>query len=65
MNLEKRIDDLISKMTLEEKIGQMNLESPSIVGGFEVPCEELIEMNDDGTCPNCGAVIEEQEAEAV
>lgn len=28
-------------------------------------CEELIEMNDDGTCPNCGAVIEEQEAEAV
>ena len=24
MNLEKRIDDLISKMTLEEKIGQLN-----------------------------------------
>ena len=24
MNLEKRIDDLISKMTLEEKIGQRN-----------------------------------------
>ena len=23
MNLEKRIDDLISKMTLEEKIGQL------------------------------------------
>lgn len=31
-------------MTLEEKIGQMNLESPSIVGGFE----ELIEMMTDG-----------------
>lgn len=28
-------------------------------------CDELIEMKDDGTCPNCGAVIEEQEAEAV
>lgn len=35
-------------MTLEEKIGQMNLESPSIVGGFEVPFEELIEMMTDG-----------------
>lgn len=28
-------------------------------------CDELIEIKDDGTCPNCGAVIEEQEAEAV
>lgn len=28
-------------------------------------CEELIEMRDDGTCPCCGAVVEEQEAEAV
>lgn len=35
-------------MTLEEKIGQMNLESPSIVGGFDVPFEELIEMMTDG-----------------
>lgn len=29
MNLEKRIDDLISKMTLEEKIGQLNQISSS------------------------------------
>ena len=28
-------------------------------------CDEFIEIKDDGTCPNCGAVIEEQEAEAV
>lgn len=28
-------------------------------------CDELIEIKDDGTCPSCGAVIEEQEDEAV
>ena len=43
-----KVEDLLSQMTLEEKIGQMNLESPSIVGGFEVPVEELIEMMIDG-----------------
>ena len=42
-----KVEDLLSQMTLEEKIGQMNLESPSIVGGFEVPFEELIEMMTD------------------
>lgn len=43
-----RIEELLSKMTLEEKIGQMNQESPSIVGGFTVPFSELIEMLTDG-----------------
>lgn len=43
-----RIESLISEMTLEEKIGQMNQESPSIVGGFDVPFEELVEMVTDG-----------------
>lgn len=43
-----KVEELLSQMTLEEKIGQMNLESPSIVGGFEVPFEELIEMMTDG-----------------
>lgn len=43
-----RVEELLSRMTLEEKIGQMNLESPSIVGGFDVPFEELIEMMTDG-----------------
>lgn len=45
---KKRVEDLLSRMTLDEKIGQMNLESPSIVGGFDVPFEELIEMMTDG-----------------
>ena len=44
---KEKVEDLLNKMTLEEKIGQMNLESPSIVGGFEVPFEELIEMMTD------------------
>lgn len=30
MNIEKRIDDLIKKMTLPEKIGQLNQVSGSI-----------------------------------
>ena len=45
---KQRIEELLSQMTLEEKIGQMNQESPSIVGGFDVPFEELIEMMTDG-----------------
>ena len=32
-----KVKDLLSRMTLEEKIGQMNQESVSIVGGFDVP----------------------------
>ena len=43
-----RVRDLMSRMTLEEKIGQMNQESVSIVGGFDVPFSELIEMMTDG-----------------
>ena len=45
---KNRIEKLLSEMTLEEKIGQMNQDSPSIVGGFDVPFEELIEMMTDG-----------------
>lgn len=45
---EQKIENLLAQMTLEEKIGQMNLEAPSIVGGFDVPFEELIEMVTDG-----------------
>lgn len=43
-----KVEELLNQMTLEEKIGQMNLESPSIVGGFDVPFDELIEMAMDG-----------------
>ena len=42
------VEDLLSRMTLDEKIGQMNQESPSIVGGFDVPFSDLIEMMTDG-----------------
>ena len=45
---KQKVQDLLSQMTLEEKIGQMNLISPSIVGGFDVSFEELIEMVGDG-----------------
>lgn len=44
----KKLELLIEQMTLDEKIGQMSLASPSIVGGFDVPLEELIEMMTDG-----------------
>ena len=43
-----KVKNLLSRMTLEEKIGQMNQESVSIVGGFDVPFSELIEMLTDG-----------------
>ena len=33
---EKKIEELLSQMTIEEKIGQLNQVSPSIVGGFDV-----------------------------
>ncbi|WP_051204785.1 glycoside hydrolase family 3 N-terminal domain-containing protein [Butyrivibrio sp. VCD2006] len=45
---KNRVEELLSKMTLTEKIGQMNQESVSIVGGFDVPFEQLIEMMTDG-----------------
>ncbi len=45
---KQKVQELLSQMTLEEKIGQMNLISPSIVGGFDVSFEELIEMVGDG-----------------
>lgn len=45
---KEKVESLLEQMTLEEKIGQMNLESPSIVGGFDVSFEELIEMVNDG-----------------
>lgn len=45
---EQKIQALLDKMTLEEKIGQLNQASVSIVGGFDVPFGELIEMMTDG-----------------
>lgn len=48
---KNRVENLLSQMTIDEKIGQMNQDSPSIVGGFEVSFEELIEMVTDGRIP--------------
>ena len=48
---KKKVEKLLSQMTLNEKIGQMNQDSPSIVGGFDVSFEELIEMMTDGRIP--------------
>ena len=45
---QMQVESILSRMTLDEKIGQMNQESPSIVGGFDVPFSELIEMLTDG-----------------
>ena len=45
---QAKVESILSQMTLEEKVGQMNQESPSIVGGFDVPFSELIEMLTDG-----------------
>lgn len=45
---KEKIEQLLKEMTLDEKIGQMNQISPSIVGGFDVSFEELIEMMTDG-----------------
>ena len=51
MEQKAKVESILSQMTLEEKIGQMNQESPSIVGGFDVPFSELIEMLTDGRLP--------------
>lgn len=45
---EKQIQDLIQKMTLEEKVGQLQQCGPSLVGAFEVSFEELLNMMFDG-----------------
>lgn len=42
------IEKLLAQMTVEEKVGQLHQLSPSIVGGFDVSFEELIEMFTDG-----------------
>ena len=46
--IENRIEELLNKMTLDEKIGQLHQSGVSIVGAFEVSFEELINMLTDG-----------------
>lgn len=47
-----RVEELLAQMTVEEKAGQLHQLSPSIVGGFDVSFEELIEMLTDGRISN-------------
>ncbi|MBR4333431.1 MAG: glycoside hydrolase family 3 C-terminal domain-containing protein [Clostridia bacterium] len=46
--IEKRIKDLLSKMTLEEKAGQLHQAGGSIVGAFDLSLEEILTMVQDG-----------------
>lgn len=45
---EPQIQELRSKMTLEEKIGQLQQCGPSLVGAFDVSFDELLNMMFDG-----------------
>lgn len=47
-NYEDRIKELLAKMTLEEKVGQLQQCGPSLVGAFEVSFTELLDMMFDG-----------------
>ena len=46
--IEKRIKDLLSQMTLEEKVGQLHQAGGSIVGAFDLSLEEILTMVQDG-----------------
>lgn len=45
---KEKVENILSEMTLDEKIGQMNQESTSIVGGFGIPLAEIRKMVKDG-----------------
>ncbi|MCD7813705.1 MAG: glycoside hydrolase family 3 C-terminal domain-containing protein [Lachnospiraceae bacterium] len=46
--IETKIQKLLAKMTLEEKVGQLQQCGPSLVGAFEVSFEDLLDMMFDG-----------------
>lgn len=46
--MEQKIKYLLSEMTLEEKVGQLQQCGPSLVGAFDVTFEELVNMVYDG-----------------
>ena len=45
---KQKVENILSQMTLEEKLGQLNLQNPSLVGAFDVPFEEIVAMLEDG-----------------
>ena len=46
--IEKRIRELLDKMTLEEKAGQLHQSGGSMVGAFDLTLEQILTMVDDG-----------------
>lgn len=44
----EKLKDLLSRMTVEEKVGQLQQCGPSLVGAFEVSFSELLDMMFDG-----------------
>ena len=46
--INKRVKDLLSQMTLEEKVGQLHQAGGSIVGAFDLSLEEILTMVQDG-----------------
>ncbi len=47
-DIKEKIEELISKMTIEEKVGQLNQVGPSPVGGFEISLQEKKLMLKEG-----------------
>lgn len=45
---DEKVKDLLSRMTVEEKVGQLQQCGPSLVGAFEVSFSELLNMMFDG-----------------
>ena len=48
LEIEEKITELINKMTLDEKIGQLNQLGPSPLGGFEISLKEKKQMLEAG-----------------
>ena len=46
--IEKRIRELLDKMTLEEKAGQLHQSGGSMVGAFDLTLEQILTMVEDG-----------------
>lgn len=42
--IENAVNELLSKMTLEEKIGQLHQVGPSPIGAFDIPNEDWQKM---------------------
>ena len=48
ITVEERIEELLTQMTLHEKVGQLHQVAPSKAGGFEIPKEEAFKLYKNG-----------------